>query len=336
MKSKVYYTKNNFSKIVDLIPKDLKGKTGIKVHVGEMGNVTYLNPKHALDVYNRLSGTNKNLSLVECNVLYRGSRSNRKDHLKTAKAHGFDFIELDILDGEVGADSWEIPINGKHFKQIKVGSGLQKYKNLIILSHFKGHGANGFGGALKNLGMGLGSRAGKMAMHAAFKLKIDKNICVGCGICAAKCPAEAITVIDRIASIDFSKCIRCAGCITNCPNGAVIMPWGGSSSAELQERISEYCLGITENVNCAFYINVLENITDKCDCYGIEMKPLIPDLGFLASTDPVALDKACLDLIKKSTGKDLFRSINSVDCKHQVEYAEKIGLGKVDYEFIEL
>ena len=336
MKSKVYYSKNNFNKIIEKLPDNLKGKTGIKVHVGEPGNITYLDPKYPKAVYEKLKKNNPDVSLVECNVLYRGDRSNRVGHLKTAKSHGYDFAPLDICDGEKGDDSWEIPIKGKHFSSVFVGENLNKYDNLITVSHFKGHPANGFGGALKNLGMGLGSRQGKMAMHKAFDLKIDEDSCLGCGICAEKCGADAISIVGGKAKIDFDKCLRCAGCITNCPNGAVATPWGGTSSEELQERIVEYCFGITQNINCPVYINVMEKITNKCDCYDEVMDPIAPDLGYLFSTDPVAIDQASYDLLKKALSKDVFKELHKVDSTKQMKYGEKLGLGSREYELIEL
>lgn len=336
MKSKVYFSKK-FDKIVDLLPETI-GKTGIKLHVGEMGNVTYLKPDYAKAVFDRLSKNNKEVSLIECNVLYRGSRTNRADHLKTAKAHGYDFATLDIVDGEYGEESWEIAHAGKHFESVLVGAGLKDYKNIITLSHFKGHSANGFGGALKNLGMGLGSRAGKMAMHAAFDLKVNPDVCIGCGICAAKCDFGAIELNkNNKAEIDFSKCMRCAGCIANCPQGAVEMPWGGTSSEGLQERIVEYCAGIIQEINCPFHINVLENITARCDCAGVKLDKISPDIGYLASINPVALDQASIDLvIKHNHNHDVLKDGNGVESTVQLKYAEELELGSRDYELIDL
>lgn len=336
MKAKVYHSKDGFDKVVNLLPSKLIGKTGIKLHVGEMGNITFLDPKYAKAVYMKLLGGNDDVSMIECNVLYRGSRTNTKDHLKTAIAHGYDFASLDILDGEFGEKSWEITVNQKHFKTILVGKALREYKNIITLSHFKGHSANGFGGALKNLGMGLGSRAGKMAMHAAFDLKINSDKCIGCGICADKCDFGAIYINEGKAEIDFKKCMRCAGCIANCPQGAVEMPWDGTSSEGLQERIVEYCFGIIKSINCPFYINVLENITARCDCAGQEMEPIAPDLGFLASNDPVAIDQASYDLLCENQGNDIIKNINGIDSTVQLDYAQDLNLGSRAYQLVEL
>lgn len=335
-KATVYFSKDEFNKILEVMPQ-IPGRVGIKIHVGEQGNVTYMKPEYSNQVLRYLEDRGALVKLIECNVLYRGSRTNRKDHLETAKSHGFNHEKLDILDGEYGADSWEIKTGLKHFDKITVGKGLKMYDSVITLSHFKGHGANGFGGALKNLGMGLGSRSGKMAMHAAFDLKIDDELCLGCGICVSKCDFEAIQLNEQgKASIDFDKCMRCAGCIANCPRGAVQTPWDGASSEGLQERIVEFCYGISRNVNCPFYINVLENITARCDCAGVEMEPISPDLGFLASSDPVALDQASIDLVVKANGGNVIKLINKVDATRQLSYAEELGLGTRAYEMVEL
>jgi len=312
------------------------GKTGIKVHFGERGNETFLNPKYVHEIYNEAKKIEPDIALVESNVLYRGSRTNRKDHLATAKEHGFDFAPIVICDGEFGEDNWVIPVNLKHFKEVYIGKELKGFKNLIVISHFKGHGANGFGGTLKNIGMGLGSRAGKMAMHSAFKLIVDPDKCLGCGVCASKCGADAIEIKDGKAIIDFQKCVRCAGCIANCPQGAVTIPWGSQSSEDLQERIVEYCFGILQELKGIFYINVIENITAKCDCVGEKMKKIAPDIGIVGSTDPVAIDQASYDLLKDKVGEDVFKKIHNIDSTRQLSYAEKLGLGNTKYELIKL
>ncbi len=332
-KSQVYYSENNYDSLLGYLPK-LYGQVGLKVHVGEPGNTTYLPAIYAKKVYRQIKNSSNIVNLIECNVLYRGSRTNATDHIKTADNHGFGFAKLDILDGEDGSKSWKIDIKKKHFSEILVGAGLKEYRHIVIVSHFKGHSACGFGGSLKNLGMGLGSRAGKMAMHAAFDLNINTQKCLGCGICAKKCDAEAIKINHKQkAEIDFDKCLRCAGCIANCPQGAVEMPWGGTSSEGLQERIAEYCYGITQKVKCDFYINAAVNITARCDCAGVKMSKISRDIGFLASTDPVALDQASYDLVsEKNHKKDIFKQASGVDGTHILKYAEKLHLGSTKYE----
>lgn len=333
--NKVYFSKNNIGELFDQLKADLISPVGIKTHFGERGNVTFINPKHVEAVYNKVIAEKAEAKLIECNVMYKGSRTNRSDHLETAQEHGFTFAPIEICDGEDGSEEWRIPVELKHFKEVIVGKGLKDFKSLIVVSHFKGHGGNGFGGALKNLGMGLGSRAGKLAMHAAFDLRINEDKCIACGICAAGCPANAITV-DDFAKIDRKKCIGCAMCIANCPQDAVEIPWGGSSSEELQEKIVEYCAGILQEIPGVAYFNVLENITSECDCWGNTMKPLIPDIGILASTDPVALDQASFDLVNKAAGVDLFKKEHHIDATAQLKYAEELGLGKRKYDLVNI
>ena len=330
--SKVYFSQNNVEALVKKVLTEFSGKTGIKVHFGEPGNVTHLDPKTAETVYNIVKEIERDISLVECNVLYKGPRAETESHLKVAKDHGFDFAPIDICDD--GGD-WNVPINLKYFAEAKLGKSLELYKNIITVSHFKGHGANGFGGALKNVGMGLGSRAGKMAMHKAFELSVDENKCIGCGICSTKCPGEAITVEDN-AHIDLDKCIGCAACITNCPQSAINFAWNTQSSKELQEKIVEYSYAVFKNIKPVSFISELKNITADCDCYDVKMKKEIPDIGYLASRDPVAIDQASFDLANKQAGYNLFEKLHGVDSTAQLEYAEKLGLGSRAYELINI
>jgi uncharacterized Fe-S center protein len=324
--SKVYFSRD-FDRILDKIDFSRLGKRiAVKVHFGENGCNTYLSPELARKVFGRVRDLGKDASLVECNVLYRGSRVNSTIHVKTARSHGFD-MPIDILDGEHGQDSVEMG-------GCKVGKGLLKYDSLIVLSHFKGHMGAGFGGALKNLGMGLGSRAGKLDMHSSIKPSIGAG-CIGCGICVENCNDRAIEMVHGKAKIDHQKCVGCAMCIAVCSNGSVRIPWSGRTSKDLQKRIAEYSLALLNHFPDAVFINVLHNITKDCDCMGISQKPLIPDIGILYSNDIVAIEKASLDLVDRhSEGR--FSGINSADNSHQIDVAEKLGLGNKHYTLIEL
>ena len=329
---KVFFSKNNISALADKVLPVFSGKTGIKVHFGEPGNVTFLDPKTAKTVYSKAKKIENDISLIECNVLYKGDRAETKSHLRVAEDHGFDFAPIDICDTD---GDWTVPTNLKYFKEVKLGKNLKNYKNIIVVSHFKGHGANGFGGALKNIGMGLGSRAGKMAMHKAFELIVNDKKCIACGICAEKCPESAIE-IDGVAKINLDKCIGCAACITNCTQGAVNFAWDTQSSKELQEKIVEYTFGVLKNLKPIAFFNELKNITANCDCYDVVMKKEAPDIGYLASTDPVAIDQASFDLVNKEVGYDLFKKLHGIDCTAQLEYAEKLGLGNRKYQLINI
>ncbi len=320
-----------FAKEIDTILDNLDfsklGKNvGIKLHFGERGCVTYVNPEIARKVYNKVVAMHKQASLIECNVLYKGSRSNSTDHIKTAREHGFD-MPIDILDGEYGNDN--LIISG-----CKLGKGIQKYDSLIVISHFKGHIAAGFGGALKNVGMGLGSRAGKLDMHAGVHPTISEA-CIGCGLCIQHCNAKAITLKNGKAKIDPKLCEGCAMCIAVCNNGAARVPFAARTNEDLQLRIAEYAKAVLSKFPDAIFINVLEKITKDCDCFGIKQRPVMNDVGILASTNIVAVDKASLDLANKHSGRK-FSAINNVDKEMQITQAVKLGLGSGQYKLREL
>lgn len=335
--SKVYLAQE-IQTILNNIDYDKLGNNiAIKLHFGEKGCTTFMNPKLVKAVYDKILSLGKKATLIECNVLYRGSRTNSTDHLKTAKEHGFDFAPIDILDGENGEEYTEVKLDKGIATTVKIGKGLQKYDSMIVLTHFKGHGFAGYGGVFKNLGMGLGSRAGKLHMHSDLKPYVDKNNCTGCETCIKNCNFDAITLIDSKAEINHDKCVGCAMCIAVCPVGTVQVPWGSSSDTELQKKIVNYTDGVFKIIpkeKCIF-INIMENITPECDCKGRSQKPMMQDVGILLSYDPVSIDRACLDLAEKySDGK--FDKINKVDKSIQVDYSHEKGLGEKEYEIIEL
>jgi len=326
--SKVYFAKE-INKILDQLDYSRLGqKVGIKVHFGETGCNTYLDPAIARAVYDKLVSLGKEPALVECNVLYKGSRVNTTDHIRTAHEHGFTNMEIDILDGETGGEYLEI--NG-----CKIGKGIERYDSMIVLSHFKGHMMAGFGGALKNVGMGFGSRAGKLFMHSNLKPSIDAEKCIGCGVCAAHCNAGAITLENGKAKIDQGVCEGCAICIAFCNTRAVLIPWGARTAEDLQDKVAQYASAVLKRCPQILYINTLQKITEECDCMGIAQEAMMPDVGFLYCDDIVAIDKASLDLADKySNGK--FNTINGTDNYKQIESAKNLGLGNDEYELIEI
>jgi len=321
------YLSKNIEKILDKLDDSRLGnKVGIKVHFGEKGSVTYLNPEIVKKICNKVKELGKDVSLVECNVLYRGSRTTREEHIKTAKEHGFDFAPIDILDGEKGERFVEVETKeGK----AKLGKGIQNYDSLIVLSHFTGHIAAGFGAALKNMGMGFGSRAGKLHMHSNITPFVNKSNCIGCQTCIQNCNANAIKLIDGKAEINKNKCEGCTMCIAVCPQQAIGLPWEDETKGVLQKRIVNYSEAVMNLFGKKIvFINVLENITKDCDCFGIIQEPIMEDIGILTGNDIVAIDKASLDLIKEK-GKDL-------DGQVQIDYAAEKELGSKDYEIIDL
>ena len=326
-KVKVYFLKlNELNKINDLLPK-FAPPLGVKVHFGEEGNITFVPAGYIKQIVRMVKDT----TLIECSVLYKSPRRTAKGHRQVALSHGFNFAPLDFLDGETGDEAFKVNVMGKHFKEVYLGQGLEKYKSLLVISHFKGHGLAGFGGAIKNLGMGLASRRGKLAQHATIKHEVKEEKCLACGQCIANCPVGAISYNEKgKARIDQNICISCSKCISVCPEEAISIPWGSTPAEIIQERIAEYALAATRGREC-FYLNFLINITKDCDCFDIVMEKLTPDIGVLASNDPVAIDQASYDLtIKQFSG---FKDRNG---DYQLEHGQDIGLGRREYDLINL
>ncbi len=305
-------------------------KVAGKVHFGERGNGTYLGPDFTKAVCEVLKSKVENLALVECTVMYKGGRSFGSGHKQIALEHGFDFAPVEILDGENGNEEVKIKIDGKHFKEAKIGKGIEKYNAVLAISHFKGHMAASFGGALKNIGMGLGSKGGKMAMHQSFKIASNPEICVGCGMCASKCPAGAISIENAKAKIDYEKCLGCGLCISVCPFGAIEIPWRSQTAKDLQEKIAEYAAAVLQGRKC-FFVNALVNITKFCDCHDSATELIMKDIGILMSDDIVALEEASLDM----AGRENFTRPGA-DPEDQVNHAVAMGLGKKEYELVSL
>ncbi len=298
----------------------------IKVHFGEKGNKTFIPAKCYDETIDYLKENGVSPSFIETNVLYRGSRTTSDAHIQTAKSHGFTQIPIIIADGEIGTEYDEIEINKEYLNTCKIGKGYGKYKQFIVMSHFKGHIEAGFGGALKQLAMGFAARGGKLEQHSGISPIVSAEKCSSCGLCVGKCDFDAIYRTDT-AIIDESKCIGCAGCIAVCPEGAIRNTWGGSN---FLEKVSEYAYGASKNKDI-IYITFVHNITKDCDCIGRSMKPIADNIGILAGKNPVALDAACLDLVQENSKEKLFEK-----GRVSLQHAEKIGLGMMEYKLIEI
>ena len=298
----------------------------IKAHFGERGNTTFIPAATYDPVISYLEAQGMKSCFIETNVLYRGSRTTREDHLALAREHGFTRIPVVIADGEIGLEYDEVAIDKEFFKRCRIGKGYGRYRQFIVTSHFKGHVAAGFGGSIKQLAMGFAARGGKLAQHTDIKPIVRARDCVACGICAEKCDFGAIT-LDGIARIDPEKCSGCAGCIAVCPHAAIHNSWKG---VHFPEKLAEYAYGATRGKD-NIYISFLHDITEECDCLGSPMKPVTDHIGVLASKDPVALDSACLDLVQAQAGRKLFDSGRAA-----LVHAEHIGLGSARYELAEL
>lgn len=308
-----------------------KGTVPIKVHFGEKGNKTYVPSTCYEGVIDYLKDHGIPSAYIETNVLYRGSRTTADSHLEIAKAHGFNQLPIIIADGERGEAFDEIQIDKEFFKSCKIGKAFGDYEQFIVMSHFKGHGSAGFGGAMKQLSMGFAARGGKMAQHAGINPVVKASRCTACGLCILKCDVDAIEMQEasgkKAAFIDHDKCVGCAGCIAVCPVGAIQSDWSGKN---FKEKVAEYAYGAQLGKD-NLYISFLINVTPECDCMGQHMHPVAADIGVFASKDPVAIDAACIDLLQKESGEKLFD-----DGRETIVHAVKIGLGSDAYELIEL
>jgi uncharacterized protein len=318
--------------LVELVQKEgfqLGEKLSLKVHFGEKGNTTFVPPAYFAGVIDYLAKHDVKSSFMETNVLYRGARTRRDEHIATALEHGFDSLPIEIADGEHGEDYTDISINQKHFQSCKIGKLIAQEEQMIVLSHFKGHGLAGFGGALKQLAMGCASRGGKLDQHANSAPVLNPLQCTQCRTCVQHCPADALR-IGSVSSIDKKKCIGCAACIAVCPVGAIKINWLGSIAKNFNERMAEYALAAALGKK-HLYLTFAINITKDCDCLGKSMKPIVEDLGVFCSLDPVAIDQACLDQLDKRAGKSVFGK-----GRHALQYAEQIGLGSREYELVRI
>jgi uncharacterized Fe-S center protein len=326
----VYFTKEitaqSLLKIYQAMGVDLSGKIGVKVHFGEEGNQNFLSAELYRQIIKAINGT-----FVETNVLYVSKRRYTDSHIELAKNHGFNYAPINILDAL--GDSI-IPYQTKHFKEIKTGKDFFSFDNYLVISHFKGHGSAGFGGAIKNISMGMASIAGKMALHANDIPTTDDKKCIKCGICVKECPVNAITL--NPLKIDKTKCIGCAKCIGECPTRAFGIPWASTEQNEFLEKLVEYAMVLIKQRKM-IYINVLANISKSCDCSKHAPKPFVRDIGILASTDIVAIEQASHDLIDQEMAcDDAFVKVGNPSGKKQIEYAFQLKMGNIKYKIVNL
>ncbi len=311
-----------------------------KIHFGEKGNKGYIRPHWLINVLNLIKKRTERVFLSDTNTLYLGQRSNSAEHLQLAWDHGFAMetigIPVLIADGLIGRDEETVKVHLRHVKSAKIASAFLHTDALLCLTHFTGHILTGFGASIKNLGMGCASRAGKLEQHSDVHPWINLKVCTNCGICLDYCPAEAIIQKDGTASIIEERCIGCGECLVVCTAGAVKMRWD-ADSRRVQEKMTEYAFSVWQRLREKIgFMNFLLRITKDCDCMSQDQRPMIEDIGILASEDPVAVDKASVDLIQSRSGKDLLRCNYDVDWSVQLKYGEKIGLGSCEYTLTEL
>ena len=335
---------------------DMEGKyVAIKIHFGEPGNLAYLRPNWAKAVVDVVKSKGGKPFLTDCNTLYVGGRKNALDHLDSAYLNGFSPFSTGchvlIADGLKGSDEALVPVEGgEYVSEAKIGRAVMDADVFISLTHFKGHEQAGMGGTLKNIGMGCGSRAGKMEMHSSGKPYVNTEKCVGCGNCVKICAHDAPTITDRKATIDAEKCLGCGRCLALCPVDA-IRAANDAAPAILNKKIAEYTKAVVDGRPC-FHISLVRDVSPNCDCHSENDAPIVPDVGMFASFDPVALDQACADAVNAQPALKVSmlcdKGINTDDPDHfraahpdtewQVclDHAEKLGLGKRDYELIKI
>ena len=325
----------------------------IKMHFGEPGNLAFLRPNYAkavADVVKELGGIP---FLTDCNTLYPGRRKNALEHLDAAYENGFTPLstgcQVIIGDGLRGNDDVEVPVAGAEYIQTaKIGKAIMEADVVISLSHFKGHEQTGFGGAIKNLGMGSGSRAGKMEMHSAGKPYVRTADCIGCGVCARNCAQDAPRIAGGKCAIDLDRCVGCGRCIGVCPKDAIEAPFDQANDV-LNCKMAEYAKAVCQD-KPSFHICLVIDVSPYCDCHAENDAPIVPNVGMFASFDAVALDEACADAVNAQTPipnsalgeaehchhdhfTDVFPTTNWRSC---LEHAEKIGFGTRQYELVNI
>lgn len=362
--SKVYFTDMSVS-YPDSLPKKLRRLAeaaglgqidfdhkfvAIKIHFGEYGNLAYLRPQYSKAIADFVKEKGGIPFLTDCNTLYVGSRKHAIEHIETAYMNGYTpyatGCQVIIADGLKGTDEALIPIDGEVVSEAKIGRAIADADIIISLNHFKGHEEAGFGGALKNLGMGAGSRAGKMEMHCDGKPTVRTALCRGCGMCAKICANDGIRYENKKAIIDHSTCVGCGRCIGVC-NFDAIEPTYGQSEEMLNKKIAEYAMAVVKN-KPHFHLNLAIDVSPCCDCHSENDIPIVPNVGMFASFDPVAIDVASADGVnampvnpqsalgrKEPCCKDHFtNSFPNTNWRVQVEHAEHIGLGSTEYELV--
>ena len=333
---------------------DMEGKfVAIKMHFGELGNLAFLRPNYARAVAELVKEAGGMPFLTDCNTLYPGSRKHALEHLDCANINGFNPIstgcQILIADGLRGTDDVAVPVhNGVYCEEAYIGRAVMDADIVISLTHFKGHEMTGFGGAIKNIGMGCGSRAGKMQQHNDGKPQVDPSLCRACHRCAKECGSDAIGFDTGKAVINHDLCKGCGRCIGACAFDAIANE-NGNAIETLCCKMAEYTQAVCYG-RPHFHISLVMDVSPNCDCHGENDAPILPDLGIFASFDPVALDQACADACQKLTPlansqlsdnlnrpgwnwqKDHFLDRNpNVRWKETLEHGEKIGLGSRDY-----
>lgn len=357
---------------------DFKDKfVAVKVHFGEVGNMAFLRHQYAKVLCDHIKARGGKPFLTDCNTLYVGYRNNALNHLDAAFINGYNPLSTGvhtiIADGLRGTDEREIPVvGGEYVKEAKIGAAVAEADIIVLLTHFKGHVNAGFGGALKNIGMGCGSKKGKMEMHSSGTPRIDGGKCIGCGMCVDHCANDGVHVVDGTAVIDEGHCVGCGYCIAYCPAGAIMTKWDEAKPV-MNKKIAEYTKAVLDG-KPSFHVSLVLDVSPDCDCERHNDVPVIPNVGMFASFDPVALDQACVDAANKQPviqgskadpqvkeasasdhmdgaraipeqaysehaagddGHDVFRMVHpDTDWAAGLDHAVKLGIGTREYELV--
>lgn len=347
-------------KLSRLLDKAGFGKLGlerkyvaVKIHFGERGNLAFLRPNFARTVVDKIKEAGGKPFLTDCNTLYVGSRKDALEHLETAMLNGFvpEVVGCPVIigDGLKGTDEVAVPVKGGEIlKEALIGRAVMDADVVVTLNHFKGHEMMGMGGAIKNLGMGCGSRAGKKVMHCDSIVEVNSERCVGCGACARTCAHGAPVIDKRKCHISENVCVGCGRCIGVCPTDAIAPIWSDKAGL-LDLKTAEYALAVVQD-RPNFHVNFVMDVSPFCDCHPESDAAIVPDVGIFASFDPVAVDQACADAVlaqpviensylgkSKVKGRDHFGCVSpSTDWTKQLAHAEKIGMGSRKYKLVKV
>jgi len=326
----------------------------IKLHFGEKGGHAYIRPTFVRRIVDQVKAAGGKPFLTDSSTLYPGERKEAVSALTCAIENGFAYAvvgaPLIMSDGLRGHSARRVAVPGELLREVDIGQEILEADAMIVLSHFKCHELTGFGGAIKNLAMGCSSREGKLEQHSTVAPGISQKHCTACGACLKACAHDAIDLGSGKAVIAEERCTGCGRCITICEPQAIRINWNEEASL-VMKKMAEYSLGaVSGKTGKVLFINFITQVSPACDCYGHSDAPIVPDLGILASTDPVALDQACADLVNRARGlpdtamqsghepgSDKFRGVYpKIDWEVQLEHGEKTGLGRREYELVPL
>ncbi len=327
-------------------PRDL---VAVKLHFGEKGNTAFIRSVFVRKIVQLIKALGGQPFLTDANTLYAGTRSDAPSHLETAIQNGFSYSSADapiiIADGLRGKSEVAVEVEQKNFRKVYIGTEIVQADSIISLAHFKCHELSGFGGTIKNLGMGCASRKGKLAQHSTVSPAVKRKKCIGCGDCISHCSQTALSLVDDKAVLDAKKCIGCGECVLICAQEAIMIQWNQAIPV-FMENMVEYTYGVLKGkAGKTLFVNFITDVSPACDCYAYNDAPIVRDIGITASLDPVAIDQASADLVNREAanpgscltsntnpGEDKFKGVYpKIDWAYQLEYAEKIGLGSRSY-----